>query len=154
MNILQARATGESNLFFKLREQLPELRKLLEKIVGEHRYSPYEDRVYRFYHSSYKVYGIQNFTTQIVEALQALAPDRPLNEYFMEIIKQGTGHEFEHSHNSDWLLRGRPMLEAFFHAKFMLEMGVKHGERMKDLEEPPQMLDEGWAAFLYLYNLR
>jgi hypothetical protein len=151
---LKNRERDERALFFKLREQLPELKELLARIVGDEFHSSYEDRVYRFYHCSFKVYGIQNFTTEIVAALQALAPKRALNQWFTEIIKQGTGHEFDQSHNREWLLRGRPMLEAFFHAKFMLEMGVKHGELMMDLEAPPQSLDSGWAAFLYLYNLR
>ena len=145
------RRVAEAALFFKLREKLPELKELLAKVTTDW---VQDDFVYRLYHQSFKVYWIQKYTTQIVEALQALAPDIVLNEWFSEIVKQGTGHAFEHAHNRDWLLRARPMVEAFFHAKFMLEMGVKHGELMKDWEEPPQMLDSGWAAFLYLYNLR
>jgi hypothetical protein len=43
------------------------------------------------------------------------------------------------------------MLEAFFHARFMLEMIVKFG---RSLEEPPQTLPSGWATVLYLYDLR
>jgi hypothetical protein len=43
-----------------------------------------------------------------------------------------------------------PILEAFFHALFMLEMAVRYA----DLGEPPQMLPSGWAALLYLYDLR
>ena len=34
----------------------------------------YEDRIYRFYHGSFKVYWLQNGTTKITQALQALAP--------------------------------------------------------------------------------
>ncbi len=45
----------------------------------------------------------------------------------------------------------RPFLEAFFHAKFFLEMAVKYGRK---LEEVPEMLPSDWAAFLYFYNLR
>jgi hypothetical protein len=33
----------------------------------------------------------------------------------------------------------------------MLEMGVKYA---KEYETPPQMMDSGWALFLYLYGLR
>ena len=46
---------------------------------------------------------------------------------------------------------GRPILEAFFHARYMLEMAVKYG---KELDRPPNCLPSGWAAFLYLYDLR
>jgi hypothetical protein len=43
------------------------------------------------------------------------------------------------------------MLEAFFHARYFLEMAVKYG---RELELPPTLLPSGWAALLYLYNLR
>jgi hypothetical protein len=33
----------------------------------------------------------------------------------------------------------------------MLEMAVKYG---KELERPPNFLPSGWAALLYLYDLR
>ena len=45
----------------------------------------------------------------------------------------------------------RPIVEVFFHAHFMLKMVCKYG---RDLSEPPQMLPSGWAAVLYLFNLR
>lgn len=41
--------------------------------------------------------------------------------------------------------------EAFFHARFFLKMAVKYGE---ELDEAPSTLPSGWAALLYLYNLR
>ena len=44
-----------------------------------------------------------------------------------------------------------PILEAFFHARTMLELVVRYG---RELEEPPQMLPSGWAAVLYLFKLR
>jgi hypothetical protein len=42
-------------------------------------------------------------------------------------------------------------LEAFFHARYVLEMAVKYGD---DLDEPTNLLPSGWAGLLYLYNLR
>ncbi len=50
-----------------------------------------------------------------------------------------------------WLEVTRPMVEAFFHAHYFLEMAVRYG---KQLKHPPRQLPSGWAAFLYLYNLR
>ena len=44
-----------------------------------------------------------------------------------------------------------PIVEAFFHAKYFLEMAVRYG---RTLESPPRKLPSGWAAFLYLYDLR
>ena len=147
----QTEPTTESVLFFRLREHLPQLVELLKRVNDEW---VYEDRVYRFYHYSFKMYGIQGHTTDIVQALQALAPDIQLNGWFMEIYLSGTGHKFELSHNEDWLQRGRPMLEAFFHAKFMLEMAVRYGKKFRRQKSPPQLLDSGWAALLCLYRLR
>jgi tRNA(fMet)-specific endonuclease VapC len=41
-------------------------------------------------------------------------------------------------------------LEAFFHARFFLEMAVRYA----DLAAPPQPLPSGYAALLYLFGLR
>jgi len=136
-------------LLVNIKKGLPELEKLLEKISG---HWTYEDMIYRYYHQSYKVYHVQCETLEIVLALTHLAPDGcTLNEQFDEIFKEGTGKEFKHEHNSDWDKHTRPLLEAFFHAKFFLEMAVKYG---KELEKAPECLPSGWAAFLYLFNLR
>lgn len=111
----------------------------------------YEDLVYRFYHHSFKVYAVQRSTESIVAALQALRPEEPLNEDFMQIVREGTGKEFSAAANRDWTSSTRTMLEAFFHAGFFLEMVVKYG---RALDEPPTLLPSGWAAVLYLYGLR
>ncbi len=65
-------------------------------------------------------------------------------------MRQGTGQVFEMEHNRNWLEHTRPLLEAFFHAHYFLKMAVFYAE----LEEPPQLLPSGWAALLYLYDLR
>jgi hypothetical protein len=64
------------SLIANLRSALPELAQLLEKSGSDW---VYEDLVYRFYHNSFKVYGLQGTTLAIVRALQALAPSRQLN---------------------------------------------------------------------------
>jgi hypothetical protein len=136
------------DLFAGLKRALPDLEKLLEQSDS---HWVYEDSVYRFYHQSFKVYALQDATLTIVQALQALAPERHLHESFMRIVTDGTGRTFELEHNQRWLEVTRPILEAFFHARYFLEMAVRYGRR---LEAPPRMLPSGWAAFLYLYNLR
>lgn len=134
-------------LFANLKMELP----LLEELLSECELSRYEDYIYRFYHQSFKVYRLQGMTLKIVERLQALAPNRPLNNWFMQIIHEGTGKEFKDKDNKNWLVVTRPIIEAFFHAKYFLEMAVKYG---KSLENPPRLMPSGWAAILYLYNLR
>ena len=67
---------------------------------------------------------------------------------FEDILKEGIGKEFDHA--QDWSPHTRPILEAFSHAKFMVEMAVRYA----DLPQPPQPMPSGWAALLYLYDLR
>lgn len=136
------------DLFSKLKASLPALRKLLDEYSG---HWGYEDPVYRLYHQSFKVYALEEATMTIVAALQSLAPARDLNEWFLQIVKDGTGKAFELEHNRRWLEVTRPIVEAFFHARYFLEMGVRYG---KELKAPPRLLPSGWAAFLYLYDLR
>jgi len=139
--------SAEEALLQSLRREGGTLKSLLTE-CSEH--WGYEDPVYRFYHQSFKVYGLQERTQVIVEKLQALAPDRPLNPWFVEIIEAGTGKKFKPEDNGRWMEVTRPMLEAFFHARFFLEMAVRY----RDLEEPPQVLPSGYAALLHLFGLR
>jgi hypothetical protein len=135
-------------LFANLRASLPQLEKLLGDCQS---HGGYEDAIYRFYHHSFKVYALQATTSGIVAGLQSLAPDRRLNESFMAIVRDGTGKTFEREHNRQWLEVTRPIVEAFFHAQYFLEMAVRYGSR---LDQPPRLLPSGWAAFLYVYDLR
>jgi hypothetical protein len=128
------------SLFANLKAALPHLQALLDKYNDDWEY---EDRVYRFYHLSSKVYDLQAGTTSITEALQALAPDRKLHEWYRKIVSQGTGKKFVLDHNDRWLKETRPIVEAFFHARY--------GGQVRDgVERPPNRLPSGWAAFLYL----
>jgi hypothetical protein len=136
------------SLLANLRAALPALEALLE-VYSSH--WGFEDRVYRFYHQSFKVYRLQDSTSKIVDALRALAPDRKLDDWFLQIVSEGTGRTFELKSNERWLEETRPILEAFFHARFFLEMAIRYA---KELERPPQVLPSGWAALLTLYGLR
>ena len=110
----------------------------------------FEDPIYRFYHQSFKVYALQDETARIVHVLGSLLPDRPLNLWFRQIIEDGTAKSFRPEDNKDWIRVTRPILEAFFHARFFLEMAVRYAT----LEECPNPLPSGYAALLYLYGLR
>ena len=153
-------------LLDNIKNKMPELEELLEKINSHWHY---EDMVYRFYHHSFKVYYVQGDTIEIVAALKKLTPDMKklkeeipdlleciesislFNSQFDDIIKKGTGKVFKSIHNKNWDKHTKPLLESFFHAKFFLEMAVKYG---KELETAPNCLPSGWAALLYMYNLR
>lgn len=139
---------AESRLLATIKSRMPELESLLARAQS---HWEYEDHVYRFYHGSFKVFGVQSMTEQIVSALQGLLPNVQLNASFLAIVAEGTGKTFTTDVNKKWDPTTRPLLEAFFHARFMLEMAVKYG---RELEEPPETLPSGWAALLYLYGLR
>ena len=142
-------------LFANLQANLPRLSALLAECDA---HWGYEDKVYRYYHGSFKFFGLQFLTAQIVEQLQLLMPDVPLNSNFILIVNEGTGHGFGMDVVKKLRMQGineqvvkRRIAEAFFHAHYFLEMLVKYGNELKF---PPNMLPSGWAAVLYLYNLR
>jgi len=147
-NYFEELAKRNQELLTNIQNRLSDLDNLWDDINSHWNY---EDSIYRFYHYSAKVYYIQNLTIKIVDVLKSLAPkDTKFNETFMEIFKNGTNHKHL-SHGKHWEKNTRPLLEAFFHAKFMLEMAIKYG---KELKEAPNMLPSGWAALLYFYGLR
>lgn len=135
-------------LFGKLKRKLPDLDKLLAESND-----PWgcEDAVYRFYHQSWKVFELQDLTAKIVRQLKSLLPGVSLNGWFLGIVREGTGKRFSPRDNETWTAVTRPILEAFFHARYFLEMAVRYG---RELKFPPNLMPSGWAALLYLYNLR
>ncbi len=139
---------ANERLLQAIRGHLPALEALLEEASS---HWGYEDPVYRFYHQSFKVYSLQGSTVRMVKALAELAPEGKLNRWFSEIVEAGTGKEFTMEANQRWTAETRPILEAFFHARFFLEMACKYG---RELESAPTMLPSGWAALLYLYEMR
>jgi hypothetical protein len=85
-----------------------------------------------------------------VDLLRRIDPDRPLNPWFLEIVAAGTGLTFTMEHNRNWTAATRPIVDAFLHARFFLEMALRYST----LEAPPNALPSGYAALLYLYGLR
>jgi hypothetical protein len=124
--------------------------------MGEKGHWAYEDPIYRFYHYSFKVLRLQEDTIKIVETLKSLLPGHELSKIFLRIIEEGTvissiklpydtieiaggrvrkfksddkGMPIEEL-NMNWEKYTRPIIEAFFHAKFFLEMTVKYGKTL------------------------
>ena len=134
-----------------LKKQMPKLESILKQVED---HWGYEDKVYRYYHGSFKLYYLQDLTLSIWKVLKSVSPHKnkhDMNEDFLRIICEGGGHKFDISHNKEWSKRGRPILEAFFHAKYFLEMAVKYGNKLK---RAPQVMPSGWASLMYLYNIR
>jgi hypothetical protein len=144
----EQRREEEVKLLSNISDALPRLEQMWQQANS---HWGYEDPVYRFYHQSFKVYCLQEDTAQIAKALRDLAPHLPMNPWFTQIVCEGTGEQFSPEVNHRWLEATRPILEAFFHARYFLAMVCKYG---KELNEPPDSLPSGWAAVLYLYGLR
>jgi hypothetical protein len=143
------RHRADTQLLANIKRDLPSLTTLADRAKD---HWAEEDLVYRFWHRSFKVYGIQDLTLRIVGALEAIATDNcELDARFRLIIDEGTGKTFEYEHNQRWLTETRPILEAFWHADYMLRMAVRYGQ---ELDEAPDLLPSGWAALLCLYGIR
>lgn len=139
---------SHQNLLDGIHREMPNLERVLDGVNDEW---VHEDLVYRFWHQSFKVYALQPVTLSIVDALRACAPELGLCAWFEQIVLSGTGKTFEMSHNDDWLAHAKPIVDAFFHARFMLGMAVKYGH---ELEQAPGLLPSGWAALLELFQIR
>ena len=145
---LKTRLQKDQLLLDTIKSRLPELECLRVPFQVM-----YEDGIYRFYHHSFKVCQLQDSTTRVVDIFKDIAKvtDNQLCEWFEQIVTAGTGLVWESNHNLNWTLHTRPIVEAFLHTKYFLEMMSKYG---RELEAAPTMLPTGWAAILELYNQR
>ncbi len=111
-----------------------------------------EDFVYRFYHQSFKVFGAVDLIKEAKDLFDKIAPEGwLLNDWYCQITEEALGKKFHSGTNSVWLVETRPILEAFWHSKYFLDQMIVSGG---DLDHAPRMLPSGWAAVLYLYNIR
>ena len=141
--------TRRINVVWKgIQERYPELESLWEKVNNDW---TEEDHIYRFYHYSFKVYWLQDVTLDIYKLLYEIAPNGDLDPFFMQIVLNGTNRVFEIGHNKRWMEETRPIMEAFWHAKYFLQQAVKYG---REFDEVPRSLPSGVAALLELYNVR
>lgn len=111
------------------------------------------DLVYRFYHQSFKVFGMINLIVRANDLFERLAPDSiPLNAWYLSITKVSISKKFNPAEtNQKWLEETLPITQGFWHAKYFLEHMIVAAD---EIESAPQILPSGWAAVLYLYNLR
>ena len=138
-----------NDLLMRIKARLPQLEELLAEIEDR---SGEEDRVYRFYHQSFKVFYLQELTLAGFKLIEEIGgeTDAP-HAWYCQIIKEGTAHKFDASTNDNWLKSTRPILEAFWHTKYFAQMMIKYA---KELEMAPQAMPSGWAAILWLFELR
>ena len=134
-------------LLRNLRERKAELKAQL-KACSDH--WGYEDPVYRFYHQSFKVYGMQERTRSLDGSWPSSVRWACRSTRGSPRSSSGTGRSFEPEDNRRWVEVTRPIVEAFFHARFFVEMAVRYAR----LDKPPSLLPSGYAALLCLYGLR
>lgn len=109
------------------------------------------DRFYRFYYQSFKVFHIQVLTKSFYDLIVDLSRGEPLNPWFVEIVEDGLGKQFELGHNEDWLKYTRPLLEAYFHARMAVDQMLWCADNMEGAEA---MLPSPWAAVLAIFKQR
>jgi hypothetical protein len=145
---MDVKQTQSELLLNKIRANLAEIESLYKNFISFE-----EDYIYRFYHQSFKVFGaVEEIKTARI-LFEKIAPDGiKINNWYSQIIDEAIGKDFDwEKTNADWLNETRPILEAFWHSKYFLEQMISCAN---DLDESPQILPSGWAAVLYLYNLR
>jgi len=97
--------------------------------------------------------GGNDLTRRAIQLFERLSPNSaPLNSWFSSITATALAREFDSSKtNQKWLEETRPILESFWHSKYFLEQMLVSAD---ELDAAPEMLPSGWAAVLYLYDLR
>ncbi len=145
---VQSRVQKDQALLEAIKANLPQLQSLLTVFLDE-----YQDGVYRFYHQSFKVYSLQEHTLKAIKIFKTIAEstNSQLNRSFDAIVASGTGVQFSLDHNKDWMLNTRPIVEAFLHTKYFLEMMV---EVVGEMDSAQTILPGGWASILELYQQR
>jgi hypothetical protein len=145
-----------SDLLTKIHQLQANLRRLepellqLRADLDSHWATP--DLIYRFYHHSFKVSGLQSLTQRIVDLLREVMPGVELNDDFVRIREEGQPGGFTQQWNADWHEKPRRILEAFFHARYFLDMAIVVAKE-PDLKEN-EFLSSHLAGFLYLFNMR
>jgi hypothetical protein len=112
-----------------------------------------EDGVYRYYHQSFTIYSLQASVKRARQLFEDLAPQgMQLNPWLSTICEEGYAHQFDLARsNQHWHQETRPILEAFWHCLYFLRQLARYG---RELDQPPQILPYGWAAVLWLYDIR
>lgn len=135
-------------LLERFRAGLPGLRWALEGYATVH--EP-EESMDRFYRRSRKFYRLQDSTLRMLKMLQSVLPHQPLNDSFMQILREGSWKVWQKEQDDRWMEETRPILEAFFHARWFTAVCAKYAEL---LPHAPRTMPGGWGGVLSLYNLR
>jgi hypothetical protein len=139
-----------NKLLSNIKKHKPKLKLLLDEVNNDW---SYEDTIYRFYHCSFKTHYIHSLTIKIVNILKAIDPKE--NKEFAELFQMmidgaNINVPWKKEQNNNWGKHVSPIIEAFLHTKYFLEMIIKYST----MKKAPELLPSGWAAILELYNIR
>ncbi len=95
---LQKDLQRDQVLLDAIKTHLPELESLLFQFRSD-----YEDRMYRFYYQSFKVYPLQESTVKAIDLFARIgaASESKLCHWFEEIVAEGTGSAFDVDHKRE-----------------------------------------------------
>lgn len=131
-------------------ERRAELDALAAEVADGSRFDPVE-MIYRFWHQSFKVFYLQSHTVRIDEMFKELCPPgAELSPWFRELIDEGTGLVFDLSMNDTWSRSVRPIVDAFLHARFLLD-------RVREVtmeDATARIISYPYATVLELFSLR
>jgi hypothetical protein len=101
---------------------------------------------------SYKVFDLQDPVESAFKLINEIGDesDPPYSEY-VQIVEAGTTNKFSATTNENWEAETKPILEAFWHTKYFINMMVKYAEDFEKVEMPTR---PGMAEVLYLFELR
>jgi hypothetical protein len=135
-------------LLLRIKARLPDLVELARTLEEAE-----EDGVYRFYHGSNKVFHLQDPVKEAFALVKEIGGEvDPPHFEFARIVEAGTAQGFQGGRtNANWNAETKPILEAFWHTKYFINMMVKYANELETVESP---LDCGMAAVLYLFELR
>jgi hypothetical protein len=143
-----------NDLLARIKAKLPQLEEWWLHEETEQHYGE-ENAVYRFYHQSFKVFHLQDATLAGLRLIEEIGGETdPPYYWYTDIVKAGTQGKFTESTNANWMAETRPILEAFWHTKYFIQMLIKYGKELEQNPEILQGMDFGWAAVLYLFELR
>jgi hypothetical protein len=94
-----------------------------------------ENGVYRFYHGSFKVFNMQGPIKEAFKLIDEIGgEDDPPHFDYALLVKAGTENDFAGDRtNANWDAETKPILEAFWHTKYFINMMVKYGKSWRKL---------------------
>ena len=121
-----------NTLFLRIKSRLPELEELAHDLKETE-----EDGVYRFYHGSNKVFFLQDPVKEAFTLINEIGGESdPPNFEYARIIGVGTAHQFSETTNENWEAETKPILDAFWHTKYFINMMVKYAKELEKVESP------------------